>query len=188
MYIRALVLAIVWSSLLPCAVEAQQRQPRAPQSLVIQGATLIDGTGAAPIRNATVVIQGSKIQSILSGSSTAASEGATVINAQGKFIVPGLFDAHVHWRGWTGELFLAHGITTVIDLGDKADWILGARGAEENGQMRGPRVFTTGNIIDARSDSTGFSFTDAGSGYSPVSYVGSAAEAAANKDYGRIGW
>jgi imidazolonepropionase-like amidohydrolase len=179
MYIRALVLAIVWSSLLPCAVEAQQRQPRAPQSLVIQGATLIDGTGAAPIRNATIVIQGSKIQSILSGSSPVATEGATVINAQGKFIVPGLFDAHVHWRGWTGELFLAHGITTVIDLGDKADWILGARGAEENGQMRGPRIFTTGNIIDARSDSTGFSFTDAGSGYSPVSYVGSAAEAAA---------
>jgi hypothetical protein len=179
MYIRAMVFAVVWSSLLPCAVDAQQRQPRAPQSLVIQGATLIDGTGAAPIRNATVVIQGSKIQSILSGRSTVASEGATVINAQGKFIVPGLFDAHVHWRGWTGELFLAHGITTVIDLGDKADWILGARGAEENGQLRGPRIFTTGNIIDARSDSIGFSFTDAGGGYSPVSYVGTAAEAAA---------
>ena len=45
--------------------------------------------------------------------------------------------------------------------------------------MRGPRIFTTGNIIDARGDSTGFSFTDAGSGYSPVSYVGSAAREAA---------
>ena len=179
MSVRVIVLAIFWWSLLPAVVNAQRRQPRAPQSLVIQGATLIDGTGAAPIRNVTLVIQGSKIQSISSSSSTAAPEGATVINAQGKFVVPGLFDAHVHWRGWTGELFLAHGITTVIDLGDKADWILGARGAEENGQMRGPRIFTTGNIIDARTNSNGFSFTDAGSGYSPVSYVGSTAEAAA---------
>jgi len=178
MYIRAIVLAMLWSSLLPRAVIAQQRKPRA-QSLVIQGATLIDGTGAAPIRNATIVIQGSKIQSIVSSRSTTTSEDATVINAQGKFIVPGLFDAHVHWRGWTGELFLAHGITSVIDLGDKADWILGARAAEENGQMRGPRIFTTGNIIDARSNAAGFSFTDAGSGYSPISYVGSTAEAAA---------
>ena len=179
MYMRSMTVAIAWLLLLPRAVHAQQRQPRPPQSLVIQGATLIDGTGAAPIRNATVVIQGTRIQSISSGHSTAASGGATVIDAQGKFIVPGLFDAHVHWRGWTGELFLAHGITTVIDLGDRADWILGARGAEENGQMRGPRIFTTGNIIDARGNSAGFSFTDAGSGYSPISYVGSAAEAAA---------
>jgi Amidohydrolase family len=179
MYLRAVVVTIIWSSILVFAVSAQQRQLRIQQTLVIQGATLIDGTDAAPIRNATVVIQGSKIRSIVSGHSTAATEGATVINAQGKFIVPGLFDAHVHWRGWTGELFLAHGITTVIDLGDKADWILGARGAEENGQMRGPRIFTTGNIIDARTNSTGFSFTDTGNGYSPVSYVGSTAEAAA---------
>lgn len=175
---RDLLLAIIWSSLLSAVVSAQtpQVRRRAP-SLVIQGATLIDGTGAAPIRNATLVIQGSKVQSVVSGTSSAAPEGATVINAQGKFIVPGLFDAHVHWRGWTGELFLAHGITTVIDLGDKADWILGARGAEESGQMRGPRIFTTGDIIDARPSSSGFSFTDAETGYSPISYVASKEEA-----------
>jgi hypothetical protein len=122
---------------------------------VIEGATVIDGTGKAAISDAAIVIEGNKIQSIGPRASVQRPAGARVINAQGKFIVPGLWDAHTHWRGWTGELFLAHGVTTILDLGTTTDWILAARGAEDAGRMRSPRIFTSGNVLDRRRETEG---------------------------------
>ena len=151
----------------------------APQSLVISGATLIDGTEAAPARNVDLLIEGAKIKSISPHGSAPTPAGARVVNAEGKFIVPGLMDAHTHWRGWTGELFLAHGVTTVIDLGNQTDWILAARGAEESGAMRSPRIFTSGNVIDGPPARQGSGFGDATNASFHMSYASNAAEARA---------
>src|SRR6202142_2549010 len=95
--------------------------------LVIDGGTLIDGTGAAPVPNSVIVIENGKIASAGSRSNVRVPAGARVIDAKGKFLVPGLTDGHVHYRSWMGELQLNHGITTVFDLGDDTDWILGVR-------------------------------------------------------------
>lgn len=151
----------------------------APQSLVISGVTLIDGTETAPARNMDLVIEGAKIKSITPHGSEPVPAGARVMSADGKFVVPGLMDAHTHWRGWTGELFLAHGVTTVIDMGNQTDWILAARGAEESGQMRSPRIFTSGNVIDGPPKRVGSGFGDATNSSFHMSYAANPAEARA---------
>jgi len=67
---------------------------------VLTGATLIDGTGAAPVPNATVVVANGRIE--CAGASCKAPAGATVRDVSGSWIVPGIVDAHVHLAqtGW----------------------------------------------------------------------------------------
>ena len=146
---RVLVLlagvAAVAGGVSPAAVQGQQRAPRA---LVITGATLIDGTGSAPMPNSVIVIEGAKIKSVGARGSVQVPEGARVIDGTGRFVIPGLIDAHTHWRGWSGELFLNHGVTTILDLGNPTDWILAAKDAEIGGRIRGPRIFTSAGGID----------------------------------------
>ncbi|MBI2848123.1 MAG: amidohydrolase family protein [Chloroflexi bacterium] len=63
----------------------------------IKGGMLIDGTGAEPISNATVVIEGSKIKAV--GRNVAIPPAAEVIDAKGKTVMPGLIDPHLHFPG-----------------------------------------------------------------------------------------
>jgi hypothetical protein len=46
----------------------------------------------------------------------AAPAGAQVLDLSGKFIIPGLFDSHVHWQEWMGEFYVNHGVTSVMAL------------------------------------------------------------------------
>ncbi len=76
-------------------------QPSA-QPLAIVGGTLIDGTGSPPVPDATVVIEGDIIVCAGPSDSCAAPEQAQVIGAAGRWVTPGLIDAHVHFSqsGW----------------------------------------------------------------------------------------
>ena len=111
---------------------------------VITGATLIDGTGRAPLKNAVVIIEANKFTVVGERGKVAVPAGARTINAAGKFIIPGLFDSHVHYRDYVPELFLAYGITSVIDMGNPAEYILAQRDGIEKGEVPGPRMFAAG--------------------------------------------
>jgi len=79
-------------------------------SLFIQGGTLIDGTGKAPIANANVLIVNNTISRVWSGGGDEnIPPGTRTLDARGKFIIPGLIDSHTHYNWYMGELFLAHG-------------------------------------------------------------------------------
>jgi imidazolonepropionase-like amidohydrolase len=93
------------------------------------GATLIDGTGAAAIPNAVVVIDGGQITAAGPLASTKVPDGFEKVNVSGKFILPGLIDAHVIINSGTPALrtFVAAGITSI-----------GSDGAASEG---GPHVF-----------------------------------------------
>jgi len=117
--------------------------------LVIQGATLIDGTGGAPLRDAMVLIEGNRITAVGSRGGVTIPPGARVIRAEGKFIIPGLSDMHVHWQGWMPELFLAHGVTSAVDL-ESGEWTHQQRNLIRDGRMRGPRIFTATNSLYGR--------------------------------------
>lgn len=114
------------------------------QSLLISGGTLIDGTGRPPLDNAYVLVRDGVIAEVTT--SPPAAGGAAVIDARGKFILPGLIDSHVHYRDWKGELFLAHGVTTVYDLGNPYHWQAALKKGFNTGRMRGPRYFFCGDI------------------------------------------
>lgn len=70
--------------------------------LVLRGATLIDGTGAPPVANVTVVVKGNRIFQVASGGQPTAPAGARVFDLAGKWIIPGLIDAHVHFNASGG--------------------------------------------------------------------------------------
>src|SRR3990167_2804313 len=88
-----------------------------PATLVIEGGTLIDGNGGTPVRDALILIQGNKIATVSRKGQIAYPSTAQVLRADGKFIVPGLMDAHCHYEWYMAPLYLAHGVTTCFELG-----------------------------------------------------------------------
>src|SRR5688572_19044324 len=65
--------------------------------IVIDRVTILDGTGAPPIRNGAIAIEGQRIQQIGPRGNIRGGRGVTVIDGSGKWVVPGLIDAHVHF-------------------------------------------------------------------------------------------
>jgi imidazolonepropionase-like amidohydrolase len=123
------------------------------QTLVIEGGTLIDGTGANPVKDAVVVIEGNRFKTVGTKGKVSYPPNAKVINATGKTILPGLIEAHFHFRQeWAAPIFLHFGITTFYDLTNYTGWIVAEREAIKKGVIKGPRLFATGTIIDGPMD------------------------------------
>src|SRR5271154_4611990 len=75
---------------LGCVKAARSQQASA---LVIEGGTLIDGNGGAPLKDSVIVIEGNKITSVSRKGQAAYPANAWVIKADGKYVLPGLFDS-----------------------------------------------------------------------------------------------
>src|SRR5437879_5997465 len=106
---RAFVLLCVLVS------SATSAQPQQSGPIVIQGATLITGTGGASIRNSAIVIDNGRILDIGARNDVRVPKNAQTIDARGKWIVPGLIDAHVHFSQ-------SGGIYTRPDVVDLRKW------------------------------------------------------------------
>lgn len=110
--------------------------------VVIEGGTLIDGNGGPPVQNSLIVIRGNNIESVSRKGQTVIPPGATVIKADGKYVLPGLMDGHMHYNSeWLDELFIVNGVTSVFDIGGGEDWGLVQRDALAHGKLMGPRFF-----------------------------------------------
>lgn len=112
------------------------------QTVLVKGGTLIDGTGSAPVQNANVFIQDGIIKNIWSGDSGAPAipAGTKIVDAKGKWVIPGLIDSHVHYNWYEGELFLHYGVTSIYDLGG-GQWSEAFQKGVEKGAIRAPRYF-----------------------------------------------
>jgi len=115
-------------------------QQGAAKVVVLRGATVIDGLGNPPLTDATVVVEGDTIKSILSGRDSDYPAEATVIDVTGKFIIPGLVDTHVHWGAWMGEIYLNHGVTSVLALAN----VSREERTDSRTSLSTPRIFHTG--------------------------------------------
>ena len=123
-----------------------QNQPA--RTLALRGGLLIDGTGRAPIANSVVLISNGKIQSAGAEGSVTIPGDATVIDASGKTIMPGLVDSHVHIRNYLAPMYLYWGVTSMGDLGNPTGWLLAYRDAIAKGRMAGPYLMATGGKFD----------------------------------------
>jgi imidazolonepropionase-like amidohydrolase len=103
MPIGRVFLGFVAAAILVLAASTDSRA-QAPSTLLITGATIIDGLADAPIRDRSLLIEGSTIRGLPPADSPAPT-GAQVLDLAGKFIIPGLFDSHVHWDAFMGELW-----------------------------------------------------------------------------------
>jgi len=136
------------------------------ETLVLKNAVIIDCTGAEPLEGGTVVVEGERINEILPGEPGTLPSGARVVDCQGRTLLPGLIDAHVHVGSvdatfteqqrvnFTSVLViktiklikecLDQGFTTVRDAGGADP---GFRQAVAQGLIQGPRLFVCGRII-----------------------------------------
>src|SRR5579859_7725373 len=120
-------------------------------TLAIVGATLIDGTGAAPVADSAVVVEKGRIVAAGPRSRVKIPRHAQIVDAQGKTILPGLWDMHAHFEQveW-GPIYLAAGVTTVRDCGNEFEFITAVRDAIAQGRGLGPRLLLAG-IVDGTS-------------------------------------
>jgi imidazolonepropionase-like amidohydrolase len=140
------------------------------QSIAIVNASVIDGTGSAPKPNWIVVIQGKKITALGSKGSVAVPQGAKIIDAAGKYVMPGMIDTNVHlvfavfrltgaeWFGKyedrlediaaeAAQISLKNGVTTVYDSWGPLQPLLNVRDRIRKGELVGSRVYVAGNIV-----------------------------------------
>ena len=125
------------------------------QTIFIKGGTLIDGTGAAPTKDARILIQDGLIKSVWSGEKGGqpVPAGVPVVDATGKYIIPGLIDSHVHYNWYEGELFLHYGVTSIFDLGG-GSWSNGMQKGVASGKIRAPRYYHHGTFGDGANGKT----------------------------------
>lgn len=133
------------------ADQAAKLSPARPAVLAITGGTVIDGTGAPPLVGATVVVADGRIRAIGPAAKTPVPAGATVLDATGAFVLPGLWDMHAHYEQveW-GAVYLAAGVTTVRDCGNELAFVVAVRDAIANGTGLGPRLLLAG-LVDGTS-------------------------------------
>ena len=127
---------------------AQTPANSAPGVAAIQHVTVIDMTGASPHPDQTVVIVGDRIAGIGKSGTVAVPAGAQVLDASGKFLIPGLWDMHVHPTGSDYlALFLANGVTGIrVMWGNPEHFVW--RQQIEAGRLVGPRMFIGSPIVD----------------------------------------
>jgi len=118
------------------------------ETMALVGGTLIDGTGSPALHDSVVVIKQGRIVAVGPHSRVKIPQGATVVDARGKTILPGLWDMHAHFEQveW-GPIYLAAGVTTVRDCGNEFEFITAVRDAIAQGHGLGPRLLMAG-IVD----------------------------------------
>jgi len=125
--------------------------------LVIAHASVINPATSSVQPDTTVVVQGNRIISVSSSKEFHIPGGARVINGTGKFLIPGLWDMHVHtafgnWfpggRDIILPLFIANGVTGVRDMGGDVAVLQTWRNQIEAGQITGPHIVFSGPMLD----------------------------------------
>lgn len=137
------------SIVLPLLCLANEQAPSAnPVSLVLTHVTVIDTTGGPAKPDMTVVIIGNRIAEIGNSSEIRPPKNAETVNGNGKFLIPGLWDMHVHWYDKDYlPLFIANGVTGVRQMfgaPEHYQW----RKEIEAGQLLGPHQLIASPIVD----------------------------------------
>jgi imidazolonepropionase-like amidohydrolase len=131
----------------------------------VVGGTVIDGTGGMPCADAVVIVDDDRIRSVMPAADAVVPEHAEVIDAAGRYVIPGLMDANVHLTGWLPNVLLEHegrydemieeaaqvtlrsGVTTVFDTWGALEPLVTVRDRINRGEVAGSRLFVAGNII-----------------------------------------
>jgi len=155
--VSAATLTLVATACVPAPVDDRG----SPGAVAVTNVTIIDGIGGAPIADGVVVVEGGRIVAVGPNAQVAVPDGATIVDAAGGAVMPGLADMHVHmvggWDGVSTEMLgyrrylnaLLHaGVTTVFDAGNVLPFIQQIQAEIEAGRLPGPRVYMAGPLVD----------------------------------------
>ena len=140
----------------------------AAQNVVLKNVTLIDGTGAPPVPNATNVVQGGGIREIGPSATTGAPDGVEALDLSGKFVVPGIINLHGHVGNVKGvaqsrefftrenviknlRAYALYGVTSTTSMGTDEDLMADLRDERNRGGFESARVLTALQGFTARA-------------------------------------
>ena len=134
---------------------------QAPTTVVLTGARVIDGTGRAPLEQATLLIRNGRIQAVGAPAEVQTPDGAARVDVSGKTIMPGLINAHAHLNDGDEtlplydqllaqlRLYAEYGVTTIHTLGDDGVESVRVRDEQERGDtLDRARLYVSGpNVV-----------------------------------------
>ena len=132
-------------------------QTPATGTVTIANVTIIDTTGGPPQLHRTVTVRKGAIEDIRDSTLPKHKERGVEVNGTGKYLIPGLWDMHVHivFGDWfprgkevTLPLFIANGITGVRDMGGELETLQQWRKEISAGTLIGPRIVMSGPMLD----------------------------------------
>ena len=136
-------------------------------------ANVWNGTGATPLRNATLVVRDGRVESV---SSDAAPAGAETVDLDGAWVIPGFINAHGHVSGrWAADevqgdaarvegdlaLYARYGVTTVLSLGGAPKDSFGLRSAQNMASLERARLLLAGDIVFSQDPAEAAAMTQA---------------------------
>ena len=123
--------------------------------LAIQHVSIVDVTDGTILTDQTVLVAGNRIVAVGPAATTRPAAGARVVEGSGKYLIPGLWDMHVHSAAsprWHFPLFLAHGVTGVRNMHTTVDTALELTRSVKRrlavGTLLGPRFLANGGVVD----------------------------------------
>jgi hypothetical protein len=128
---------------------AAQSKPTLPESLIFTNVDVVDTREGQVHRNMTVLVEGGRIRTVAHFGLIATGRGVRIINAAGKYLIPGLWDMHAHTAErhvtWDDKviypLYLANGVTAVRDVGGDPTLLAERQQSLARGEVAGPHVF-----------------------------------------------
>jgi imidazolonepropionase-like amidohydrolase len=133
------------------------QKPAADDLLVLNNVTVVDVRTGALQAEQTVILERNQIASVGPSKSAKYPRNAPSVNCRGLFLIPGLWDMHVHlvFGDWfpgaediSLPLFVVNGVTGVRDMGSELDIVQSWRNEIEAGRLIGPRIYTPGPMLD----------------------------------------
>ncbi len=147
---------LLFGPFLSAAPLCAQQHWNLEEALVITDVNVIDVRTGEVRPDQVVVIERNRITTVGS-KGTRYPRNAPTVNAKGGYLIPGLWDMHVHlvfgdWFPLAQEislpLFIANGVTSVRDMGSELETVQAFRNQIENGERLGPRILTSGPMLD----------------------------------------
>jgi imidazolonepropionase-like amidohydrolase len=153
-YIRT---ALLFALLLFFSGAATAQKPSPNDLVVINNVSVVDVQSGEVLADQTVILERNRIASVGPSKSAKYPRNAPSLNGHGYFLIPGLWDMHVHlvFGDWfpgaqdiTLPLLVANGVTGVRDMGSELEIVQDWRNEIEAGRLLGPRIFTSGPMLD----------------------------------------
>ncbi len=132
----------------------------------VVGATVLDGTGREPVEDGVVVLDCERVSAVTGRAEANLPEDAEIVDATGRYVIPGLVDANVHLCSWVPDVLLEQqqdeyaglveeaaqvalraGVTTAFDTWGPLDPLTAVRDRINSGEIPGTRIFRSGNIL-----------------------------------------
>lgn len=143
----ALLSACVACSVVPRGTDLSPQ----PEVIALTNVTVIDVRRGEALSDQNVLVTGNRIAAVGPSQVLGVPRGATIVDARGKYLIPGLWDMHVH-LGSTGRsslaVYVANGLTGVRDMGEQFAQVQAWRDSIRSEALLGPRILLAGPIVE----------------------------------------